>query len=302
MTTQVASDGSTPSIDRNEKSASEATRDAVLNFKPKYISLIVQEGIIIGAGAAAILLQLAEAGVGQGVNQHSNFTYRVTDRLRTTMTFVYCMVYGTPEERRTITDMVTRVHNQVNGTLEEGRDKGKKYSALDPDLQLWVAATLYATAIQTYQRIFGVIDDEILQENIYREYAILATTLQVPPDMWPPTREAFWQYWDSKIETLEVTQHAKEAGSDLLSLRHAPFYLRMFLPNVRIVTAELLPERIRQEFGLTLHPRTYKVVEFMTKAMYRPLPLKLRSYPAKMYMKDMRTRLAQHRKIFEKAG
>lgn len=302
MATNADSGSSTPSVETNEKTAPTAARETVLNFKPKYINLIVQEGIIIGAGAAAILLQLAEAGVGQGVNQHSNFTYRVTDRLRTTMTFVYCMVYGTPEERRTITDMVTRVHNQVNGTLDEGRNKGKRYTALDPELQLWVAATLYATAIQTYQRIFGIIDDEILQENIYREYAILATTLQVPPEMWPPTREAFWEYWDSKVATLEVTQHAKEAGSDLLSLRHAPFYLRIFLPSVRIVTSELLPERMRQEFGLKLHRRTYKVVEFMTKAMYRPLPLKVRSYPARMYMKDMRTRLAQHRKVFEKAG
>lgn len=271
------------------------------DFNPKHLNLIVQEGIILGAGAAAILLQVADQGVGHGVNQHSNFAYRVQDRLRTTMTFVYCMSYGTPEEKKTITDMITRVHNQVNGTLEEGRDKGKTYSALDPELQLWVAATLYATAIQTYEKIFGEIDDEILQDKIYREYSILACALQVPPEMWPASRKDFWEYWDHKIATLEVGRHAKEVAADLLTLRRAPFYLRIFMPSVRVATAELLPERMRQEFGVNYHPKTYKFLEFMAKATYRPLPLAIRSYPARLYMKDMRKRLKSHQKVFEKA-
>jgi len=79
----------------------------------------------VGAGAAAILLQIAEPGVGAGVNEHSNFSYRVLDRLRTTMTFVYCMAYGTPEEKKAICDMITKVHSSVNGVINEGRDKGK---------------------------------------------------------------------------------------------------------------------------------------------------------------------------------
>lgn len=296
---------STPSIDsQNEKPVAGFGKDAFMapDFNPRHLNLIVQEGIILGAGAAAILLQVADPGVGHGVNQHSNFAYRVSDRLRTTMTFVYCMSYGTPEEKKTITDMINRVHNQVSGTLEEGRDKGKKYSALDPELQLWVAATLYATAIQTYEKIFGDIDDEVLHDKIYREYSIMACALQVPPEMWPVDRKAFWAYWDRKIETLEVGRHAREVAADLLTLRRAPFYLRIFMPGVRVATAELLPERMRQEFGVKYHPKTYKLLEFVGKATYRPLPLVIRSYPARMYMKDMRKRLKNHQKVFEKAN
>ena len=297
---------STPSLESdNEKSKKTGVSKETLlspDFNPKHLNLIVQEGIILGAGAAAILLQVAETGVGQGVNQHSNFAYRVSDRLRTTMTFVYCMSYGTPEEKRTICDMIDRVHSQVSGTLEEGRDKGKTYSALDPDLQMWVAATLYATAIPTYEKIFGTIEDEVLQEEIYHEYSILAAALQVPPEMWPPTRKAFWEYWDHKINTIEVGRHAKEVAADLLTLRRAPFYLRIFMPGVRVATAELLPERMRREFGVNYHPKTYKLLEFVAKATYRPLPLSVRSYPARMYMKDMRKRLKSRQKVFEKAG
>ncbi|KAI1815076.1 hypothetical protein GGS20DRAFT_364958 [Poronia punctata] len=271
------------------------------NFKLKHMLPIVQEGILIGAGAAAILLQIAEPGVGAGVNEHSNFSYRVLDRLRTTMTFVYCMAYGTPEEKKTICDMITKVHSGVNGVIAEGRDKGKPYSALDPELQVWVAATLYATAIDVYQRIWGEIEDPTEQDAIYFEYSILASALQVPPEMWPPSRRAFWEYWDAKVESIEVTQHARDVASDLLYLRNAPAYLRIFMPSVRVVTAEYLPERLRRQFGVNYHPKMYKFHEWMVKAMYRPLPLKLRSYPVTWYMKDMRKRLAKRNKIFEKA-
>lgn len=56
-------------------------------FDPKLLKKIVKEGIIVAAGAEAILLQVASPGVGAGVNEHSNFAYRVQDRLRTTLTF-----------------------------------------------------------------------------------------------------------------------------------------------------------------------------------------------------------------------
>lgn len=270
-------------------------------FDPKHINLIVQEGILLGGGLAAILLQVADSGVGQGVNEHSNFTYRVADRLRTTMTFVYCMSYGTPEERRAISDLVTKIHAGVNGVLDEGKDKGKRYTANDPELQMWVAATLYATAVQVYGIIFGEIKDDDLNEKIFQEYSILACSLQVPPEMWPENRAAFWEYWNKKVAEVEVTQHAKQVADDLMHLRHAPFYMRMFIPPVRVVTAQLLPERLRKEFNLNVHPKRYKVIQFMVKAMYKPLPLSMRSLPVKFYMHDMRKRFKHHQKIFAKA-
>ncbi|KAI0483935.1 hypothetical protein GGR56DRAFT_679267 [Xylariaceae sp. FL0804] len=273
------------------------------DFKPKHLNKIVQEGIILGAGAAAILLQVAEAGVGQGVNQHSNFAYRVQDRLRTTMTFVYCMSFGTPAEKLAIADMITRVHSTVSGTLDDGRDAGRPYSALDPRLQMWVAATLYATGIGIYERVWGpdAIASEEEHEQIYREYSILACSLQVPPEMWPASRAAFWRYWDAQVASIEVTDHARAVAADLLYLRKAPAHLRVFMPSVRLCTAEWLPERIREAYAVRRHPRWYKVHEFMVRAIYRPLPLRLRSYPSRMYMKDMRKRLAKNQKVFEKA-
>ncbi|KAK7949478.1 hypothetical protein PG988_016117 [Apiospora saccharicola] len=212
-----------PSPEREARDPPSFTQKSYLDpdFVPRHLNKISQESIILGGGAAAILLQVANPAVGAGVHEHSNFAHRVPDRLRSTMTYIYCMSFGTPQEKQRLADMITRVHVGVRGTVTEGPDEGTRYSALDPHLQLWVAATLYAVAIDIYQRAFGpgAIADEDEHERIYAEYAILACALQVPPDMWPQTRADFWRYWDGE----------------------APWYLRLFLPAVRVVTAEWLP-------------------------------------------------------------
>jgi uncharacterized protein (DUF2236 family) len=296
---------SNSSISLNEKHEGYSgliSKDEFLSpdFRCDNLNKIVREGILLGGGGAAILLQVANPGVAAGVNEHSNFAYRVTDRLRTTMTYVYCMAYGTPQEKKAITDQINKVHDSVSGTLNEGRNKGQAYDANDPTLQLWVAATLYATGTQMYERVFGKIDDDELREQIYREYSIVAVSLRVPPEMWPRTRKDFWTYWDHEIATLEITQHAKDVAKDVLTLSKAPWYLRILLPSVRLCTAEWLPERIRAEYGVKKHPKTYKLFEAVVKATYPALPLRLRSYPVKFYMNDMRKKLKANRIVIGK--
>jgi uncharacterized protein (DUF2236 family) len=133
------------------------------------------EGILLGSGGVAILLQIANPGVGEGVDRNSNFAYRPVDRLRTTMTYIYTMAYGTPEERRTVIEMVHHAHKPV---------KGPGYSADDPDLQLWVAATLYACGVDIYEKMLGKLD-QTFSEQVYQEYSVMATSLRVPREMSP---------------------------------------------------------------------------------------------------------------------
>jgi uncharacterized protein (DUF2236 family) len=270
------------------------------DFQPEAMRQVVQEGILLAGGAVAILLQVALPGVGAGVNEHSNFAYRVRDRLRTTMTYVYCMGWGSPDEKRAVIDMIWQAHQPVKGRLADGTT----YSALDPDLQLWVAATLYGTAIDIYQRIFGRVDDE-LHDQMYREYSIVASSLQVPPEMWPPTRADFWVYWDDMIANrLDVTDHARSVGRDLLALKHAPLHMRALMPYIRLVTAEWLPDQIREAYGIRRNGRAkhawYKFNEAVVRAIYPALPTRLRTVPVRFYMADMRKRLAKRGTVVNK--
>lgn len=307
-------DPSSPAPDEKAGIPPSFTDKAYLrpDFVPRHLNKISQEAIILGGGAAAILLQVANPAVGAGVHEHSNFAHRVPDRLRSTMTYIYCMSFGTPPEKQRLADMITRVHAGVRGTLaaadaegpgpdpQEGR---RAYSAQDPRLQLWVAATLYATAIDLYPRVFGpgAIADDAEHERIYAEYAVLACALQVPPGLWPRTRADFWRYWDREVaERLVVTAPARAVARDLLSLPQAPWYLRLFLPAVRVVTAEWLPPRLREGYGLRRRPAAYRLLERAVRAVYPALPTRVRTWPVRYYLGDMRRRMAKNHAIVGK--
>ncbi|KAJ5619281.1 hypothetical protein N7510_003265 [Penicillium lagena] len=248
------------------------------------VQKVVREGILLAAGAAAILLQVAMPGVAKGVDNHSSFAYSPLRRLRTTLTFVYCMAYGTKEEKKAVITMVNRAHAEVQGS---------DYSADDPELQVWVAATLYASGIYMYEEIYGEMEPK-KANHIYQEFSVLAVSLRVPPEKWPKNRKAFWRYWDTTVAGLEITAHAQSIAKDLLYNKHLFLPLRMGLPIVRIMTAQMLPDHVREGYGLKTSStrRTfYKSVMLGAKVAYPIIPRFIRTIPMKYYMRDMRRRL-----------
>jgi uncharacterized protein (DUF2236 family) len=254
------------------------------NFNPKEMQKIVREGLLLAAGGVAILLQVANPGVGAGVNEHSNFAYRPIDRLRTTMTYVYCMAFGTPEEKKTIINMVHNAHKPV---------QGDGYTADDADLQLWVAATLYAAGVDIYEKVYGKLD-YATAEAVYNQYAVLASSLRVPPEMWPKTRKDFWEYWDKSLASFEISTHAKKVAKDLMFNDKGPLWLRVNLPIIRLFTAEWLPPNLRDAYGLktsTSRRALYKTYMVMLKTGYPIIPKFVRHFPRDYYMKDMRKRM-----------
>jgi uncharacterized protein (DUF2236 family) len=127
--------------------------------EPDEMKKIVRESTSLELGVAAVLLEIAPLEVGKGVAHHSSFTYKRIERARRTVIYIYAMTFGTPEERRLITDATHRAHSHV---------KGKDYDANDVDAQLWVAATIYWTMVQSYELTFGKLDGE-RAERVYRE-------------------------------------------------------------------------------------------------------------------------------------
>jgi uncharacterized protein (DUF2236 family) len=82
---------------------------------------IVREAISGYGGLGGVLLQVAHPGVGRGVHDHSEFATRQLDRAEKTSIFVYCMVFGTAEEKAYIKQWVDMVHSRVKGG--EGKDQ-----------------------------------------------------------------------------------------------------------------------------------------------------------------------------------
>ncbi|NLE79507.1 MAG: DUF2236 domain-containing protein [Rhodococcus sp.] len=260
-----------------------------MSVRPNLSDFVGESVLFLGAGST-VLLQLASPGVGHGVADHSTTLGRPMDRLRTTMTYVYAVTLGTPEEKRAIVRMVNKAHAPVHADT---------YNAFDPALQLWVAATLYKNGVDLYQRFFGEFDDETA-ERIYRQSAVYGTALQVPEDSWPTSRAEFDAYWEHMIDTSVVDDQVRNYVHALLGGGDAPLLGRILLPLNRFVTVGLLPQTMREKFELPWNPRDQRRFDAFMRILptvYRLVPKPLRWAPAHYYLRDMRRRLKTHRHV-----
>jgi len=251
------------------------------------LSDISNEAILLAGGARAILLQLALPPVGRGVAEHSDFTADPLRRLRHTLTYLYVLVNGEPEEVARITGFVNRAHAPVHSAHDSALPA---YDALDPGQQLWVAATLYDSAITVYEAVFGELGPDDA-ESLYRQYAVIGTALQMPASLWPADRAAFAEYWRTTGRSLRVDADAARVSRDLLHPGTAPLWIRALMPAVRFLTAGFLAPDLRDGFGLPWNDRRQRAfdrVVRLLRVVYPRLPARLRHWPARHYLAAFR--------------
>ena len=250
------------------------------------------EAILLAGGARAILLQVAMPPVGRGVADHSDFTSDPLRRLRHTLTYLYVLVYGTADEVARITGYVDRAHAPVHSGPDDGVPR---YDAFDPDQQLWVAATLYDSAVTVYTAVFGPMSTDDA-ESVYRQYAVVGTALQMPAHLWPADRAAFAEYWLSSLDELRVDDRIRRIADDLLYPVNAPLWVRAAMPAVRLVTAGFLDPSLRAAFRMpwgARRQRRFDRAVRLVAAVYPHLPLRLRRWPARHYLLGFRASAGQ---------
>jgi len=245
---------------------------------------VAERMLLLGAGST-VMYQLAMKGVGLGVAEHSTTLTRPVDRLRTTLTYVYVMSFGTDEEQKAISRMVNRMHAGVRSP--------DRYSAHDPELQLWVAATLARNGEELYQRVFGPMD-EATKERCYRDAWIFGTALQVKPEMWPQTRAEFDTYWEESLLRLEPDPIVQRYAGQLLTYHGGGIFIRLVLPLQSLMTRGNLDARTREILALPWSGRDQRLYDAFWRVfvpVYRRVPRRLRHLEAHLVLRDMRKRL-----------
>ncbi|WP_052809387.1 oxygenase MpaB family protein [Streptomonospora alba] len=245
---------------------------------------VYREAAALGAAAYAILLQIAHPRVGRGVRDHSDFAQRPVDRLRGTLVFVYGLVFGTREEAERVAGVVRKAHTHV---------AGPGYSAQDPDLQVWVAATLYACNMHVHELVFGPMAPED-KDAVYETASVFATSLGCPRERWPATRAEFERYWAGMVASIEVDDTARAITADLF--HPANPVVRALVRVQRFLASGLLPAHVRDGFGLQWGPvqqRRFDRLVAVVRAVYPRLPLAVRTLPRDFYLRDMRRRFAR---------
>jgi uncharacterized protein (DUF2236 family) len=208
-------------------------------------------------GGPAVLLQVAHPLVAAGVAAHSGYGEDIWPRLVATLRALYAIAFGTKAEADRAGERVQRAHERVRGLTETqlGRfPAGTPYSAEDPELMLWVHATLVHASLEVYHRFVQPLSVEE-QERYYGEMTIMARIFGTPADVIPPTLADFREYFAEQIadETLTVTEPAREVAAAIIGAS-VPVPMRVFVPAHRLSTAYVLPERLRSEYGLRWSP------------------------------------------------
>ena len=208
---------------------------------------------ILGGGPS-VLLQMAHPLVAAGVVEHSDYRRDLWRRLFRTVGALYLIAFGTKAEAERAGEAVQSVHAHVRGTTTTrlGRfPAGTPYSAADPELMLWVHATLVEASLTVYHRLVHELSADD-QERYYREMALVARLFGTPTDVLPRSLAAFRDYFREQVEseTIAVTAPARDVASVILEAR-LPVPLRVLVPAHRLSTAGLLTPRLRAEYGLS---------------------------------------------------
>lgn len=250
------------------------------------IRVINREGILIAAGGAASLLQTAHPQVAQGVYDHSYTHDDPMRRLRNTMGWVYTVTWGTEAEAEQISAIVRKMHDDVTGP---------GYAANDPELQAWVAATLFAVGTQFYQQIFRCELTEAQLEEFYQQNKILATILGCPDEQLPADYREFRGYYAEMLRTIEISEASKLVAEQVLNPK-LPFFFEPGLKVIRLLTAGMMPAPIREQYGWAWSPareRRFRLLVTLMSLVYPRLPTRVRVLPRDVYLFGTRKMLAK---------
>jgi uncharacterized protein (DUF2236 family) len=253
---------------------------------------IAGEALSLAGAGRALLLQIAHPAVGRGVAEHSDFDTRIMDRFHSTMTFVYAAVFASPEAFDRIRRRVNRAHGPVHATRSGDLPA---YNAFEPELQLWVSATLYSTMIDLNEQVYGPLADTS-REQVYREFRQLGLNLQLRPEDWPADTAAFGRYWDGMLPQLAATESTRRLAEQILHPHGVPAWSRVALPTGRLVTTGLLPPSVRALFALPWDDRLERRFDrrmSWSAAVYPHLPAALRHRPRDVYLRRLQREVAE---------
>jgi uncharacterized protein (DUF2236 family) len=233
------------------------------------------EGIVLLGGTRAVLMQLAHPLVAMGVSAHSDY---MTDPFgRTERTFVLgeLLTFGSLEKARQAARTINRLHLHVYGDLPIDAGvftKGTRYSARNPELLLWVHATLVDTLLLCYTLFMGSLTSTE-QDTYYQESKGVALLLGLHPDKMPGTVDDLRHYVQDMVNSdqLIATPQARQLAHQVL-FPPAPTILRPLMHLNLQLTCALLPQPIREIYGLEWKKSRQRIFDLSAKGMRAVIP------------------------------
>jgi uncharacterized protein (DUF2236 family) len=249
--------------------------------------------LLLGAGPRALLMQIAHPAVAAGVAEHSDFRTDPWQRLAATLRSYLAIVYGRSAVARAEIRRLNALHRGI---------VGPGYRARDPELTLWVHATLIDSTIVANDAWIEPLS-RARRAAFYEETRPIGRAFGVPDAMLPADVDAFDAYVEAMLGPggpVQVSSVARELGRVVLHPPLAPLagsLSQRFGPSVAGVLGRvpagiydwtlwpavgLLPEAIRRGYRLPWGRRERLASEWLVAGwrMWRSwFPTSLREMP-----------------------
>lgn len=242
------------------------------------------ERLVLLGWSRAILLQFAQPLIAAGIADHSGFRDKpmaAVQRLRQTVRAMLALTFGGDADRERTLERIRAIHRRVHGRLPVDVGPfpaGTPYSAEDPDLVLWVHATLVESVPMFYEMLVAPLTPTE-RDTYCAEAASVATALNARPGEVPCSWPALQTYLDRMYASGQITvsPQARELAAAILS---PPFGL-LGTPGTamnRLLTLGTLPASVRSQYGFEWTRRDDRALDLVIRGirrLRRPLPDRL---------------------------
>ncbi len=221
-----------------------------------------RERVVLFSGVRALLMQACDPLAVVGFQRHSIIFDDPQTRLLRTDERMSRIYFGTGEEAEETGRVVRAMHRRVRGKTPARYGpvaKGTPYDASDPELGLWVLATLADSALVYYERIFGALA-QAERERYWSEYRRVGELFGLPPDSMPATHLALRRYVDGRLGDGSLWISDERREQTVRMILDPPFsgWRRAAVvpvnETVKLISTGLLPVEIRRLFGFSWDP------------------------------------------------
>lgn len=237
----------------------------------------IEPAILFGAGRA-LVLQLANPAVAQGVADHSDFKGNPFKRLQGTLEAMNAVVFGSESLARGVGERIHWIHTFVTGPA---------YEANDPQHLLWVHATLCDTALRCYTTLVEPLTPAD-EETYYQEMTRVAQVFGVARADQPATLSDFRRYMDERIASIEVTDAGRDLATFILD-PELPLGLEVpvkpLLGLQRLFTLGTIPPSIRDQLGVpwsAVDQERFERTQRRVRSIFASTPRALRTMPSRV--------------------
>lgn len=251
------------------------------------LRIVQREMVVALAGPRSLLMQAAHPVAFAGFFEATTMLAEPYDRLQRTARVLSAIGFGTREEADAATRPVRAVHRRVRGTLRHraGRfPEGTPWRADDPELLLWIIATLVDSNLLVYERYVRRLDrDE--REAYWQDFRLLGKLFGLPYKHSPVDLDAFEDYMAGMLASgdLHVGPQARELAVQIVMRPPVPLAALPLLELANQITIGLLPPAIRRQYGFRWDPVRAVAArggaECLRRVVVPVLPARLRTAP-----------------------